>query len=72
MNQELIDYIKKAKESGQSDEQIKQALLAAGWEKNDILDAIKNSRLSEVKNISWRYNLFLRIVGTILVLITVA
>lgn len=40
MNQELIDYIKKAREAGQSDEQIKQALLAAGWKENDILDVM--------------------------------
>jgi hypothetical protein len=36
MNQELQDYIKKARGSGMNDEQIKQELLKAGWKAQDI------------------------------------
>lgn len=36
MNQELQDYIKKSKEAGFSDEQIKQELLKVGWKEKDI------------------------------------
>lgn len=39
MNQELIDYIKKSKEAGQSEQQIKENLLKTGWDSNDIGEA---------------------------------
>ncbi len=39
MNQELSDYIKKSREAGQSDEQIREGLLAAGWKLEDINEA---------------------------------
>ena len=35
-NQELIDYINQSREQGISDEEIKRALLDAGWQENDI------------------------------------
>ena len=36
MNQELQDYIKKARETGMNDGQIKQELLKVGWQEKDI------------------------------------
>lgn len=35
-NQQLIDYIKQSTEQGQSREQIKAALLGAGWQEGDV------------------------------------
>lgn len=40
MEKELINYIKESKEKGFSDEDIKKALLDAGWEEKDIEEAI--------------------------------
>jgi len=42
MNQELQDYIKKSKEAGMSDEQIKQELLKVGWKEEDISQEFNN------------------------------
>lgn len=39
-NQQLVDYIKQATEHGQSKDQIKQALLQAGWQEKDIEEAL--------------------------------
>lgn len=39
MNPQLDAYIKQAKASGQTDEQIKQALLATGWKQEQINEA---------------------------------
>lgn len=50
MNQELQDYIKKAKENGLGDEQIKQELLKAGWQEQDINLALSESRSFQVPN----------------------
>lgn len=36
MDQQLVDYVKQARSSGMTDEQIKQSLIAAGWDKNVI------------------------------------
>jgi uncharacterized membrane protein YhaH (DUF805 family) len=36
MNQDVQDNIKKAREAGMSDEQIKQELIKAGWQQNEI------------------------------------
>lgn len=36
MNQELVDYIKKARELGQSNEKIKENLLKSGWKEENI------------------------------------
>lgn len=47
MNQSLIDYIKKSKEAGLGDEQIKQALFEAGWQGSDISEAFKILQLSQ-------------------------
>lgn len=44
-NQELIDYIKKAKEAGQNDEQIKNDLLKVGWEEEDIKKGFKKTKI---------------------------
>ncbi len=38
--QELVDYIRKAKESGYNDDEIKQKLFESGWEKKDIEEAM--------------------------------
>jgi len=35
-NQELLDYIKESKKTGQTDEQIKSVLIANGWQEADI------------------------------------
>ncbi len=43
MNQELLDYIKKAKEARQSDEQIKEGLLKAGWKDADISEVLSSA-----------------------------
>ena len=40
VNQQLLDFIKKSKTAGQSDEQIRSALLAEGWSEADIKDGI--------------------------------
>lgn len=40
MSDQLQDYIKQARAAGQSDEQIKEALLKAGWSENIILEAL--------------------------------
>lgn len=42
MNQQLQDYIKKSKEAGFSDDQIKQELLKVGWKEEDINQAFIN------------------------------
>lgn len=39
----LVDYIKKAKKAGQTDEQIKSILLENGWNEDDMADIFKNS-----------------------------
>lgn len=44
-NQELTDYIKKSKEVDQTDEQIKSALLANGWQEKDINDNLQTFTL---------------------------
>ncbi len=38
-NQQLTDYIKNSKVAGQTDEQIKSALISSGWQEMDINDA---------------------------------
>ncbi|MBU3922992.1 DUF805 domain-containing protein, partial [Patescibacteria group bacterium] len=43
MNQELENYIKESKNSGFTDEQIKQELKKAGWQENDINQAFDYS-----------------------------
>jgi len=40
MSPELLDYINQARQSGMSDEQIKQTLLSSGWSEQDIKAAI--------------------------------
>lgn len=40
MSQQLLDYIKKSREAGQSDEQIRAALLQAGWPESVVTDAL--------------------------------
>lgn len=50
MSKELVDYIKKSKEVGQSDEQIKQALIEAGWNEKDINSALNTkNKFSKMK-----------------------
>ena len=39
-NQQLIDYIKQAQAAGQSKEQIRAALLGAGWREADVDEAL--------------------------------
>lgn len=41
VNQELLDFIKKSKEAGQTDGQIKSALTASGWQSSDIEEAFR-------------------------------
>lgn len=40
-NQELVDFIKKSKSTGQTDEQIKSTLLTNGWQETDINDGFR-------------------------------
>jgi len=42
-NQQLIDYIKQAQAAGQSKEQIRSALLGAGWQGKDVDDALSGA-----------------------------
>lgn len=44
MNQELQDYIKKTRETGFNDEQIKQELLKVGWKAEDINQEFSRSK----------------------------
>lgn len=46
MNQQLQDYIKKEKEAGFNDEQIKQELLKVGWQEQDINQAFVDEPIS--------------------------
>ncbi len=46
MNQELQDYIEKTRETGMSDEQIKQELLKVGWKEEDINQEFNNVSVS--------------------------
>ncbi len=41
--QELLDFIKKSKEAGQGDEEIKSALKSAGWQEGDIEEGFKSA-----------------------------
>lgn len=41
INQELLDFIKKSKAVGQTDEQIKSALVTSGWHPSDIEEALR-------------------------------
>lgn len=43
-NQQLVDYIKQATEQGQSKDQIKQALLQAGWQEKDIEEVFNDAK----------------------------
>jgi hypothetical protein len=45
---ELIEYIKKAKAAGQTDEQIKSALLSIGWAQKDINEGFNPSEVPVV------------------------
>lgn len=42
-NQQLLDYIQKAKEAGQTDWQITQSLLQIGWSQEQINEAFGTS-----------------------------
>ena len=42
-SQQLIDYIKQAQTAGQSKEQIRSALLGAGWQGKDVDDALSGA-----------------------------
>jgi uncharacterized membrane protein YhaH (DUF805 family) len=52
MNQELQDYIKKSKEAGFNDEQIKQELLKTGWREEDINQAFNGAPASNPVSMS--------------------
>lgn len=41
-NEQLKEYIKKAKEAGQNDEKIRRNLLSIGWKENDIEQYLKS------------------------------
>jgi len=49
MNQELQEYIKKSKEAGKSDEEIKRDLLVAGWKETDINTVFLQEPLSKLE-----------------------
>lgn len=40
VNQQLFDYIKKSREAGMSDLQIRDALLGAGWQEREVEEAL--------------------------------
>jgi len=55
-NQELIDYIKQAREAGQDDDSIKSVLLQNGWSESDVFDALQGieqiqSQTAEISSI---------------------
>lgn len=62
-NQELVEYIKKRRESGATDKEIWQSLLDAGWQERDIEENFRN------KDIKYRIVKSARFWLTILVLI---
>lgn len=45
-NQQLIDFIKQSRQAGKPDPQIRQELLGAGWEANEINIALNLPNLS--------------------------
>jgi len=47
VNQEVIDFIKKSKVAGYSDEQIKSALMANSWQEIDIDEAFKSINITQ-------------------------
>ncbi len=47
MNQQLIDYINQSRQQGTTDSQIRQALLDAGWQENEINEAFPKSSMSQ-------------------------
>ncbi len=51
MNQELIDYIKKQRENGQADEQIKESLRVTGWNMEEV-NATFGGKLSTQNNLA--------------------
>lgn len=50
INQQLVDYIQKARAVGQTDEQISQYLTQAGWQQVDISAALTNNRPPQVSS----------------------
>lgn len=49
-NQELLNYIKQARTAGQTDEQIKVALLEIGWDQKDADEGLGFSQVSSAEN----------------------
>lgn len=59
MNQVLVDYIKKARETGQSDEQIKENLLKSGWKEENISILTSKSPVATITSPKRTYNWYL-------------
>jgi len=66
-NQELLDYIKESKKTGQTDEQIKSVLIANGWQEADINNGfravISPRKTVSKKNIFIALAIFILLVG---------
>ena len=41
INEQLLSYVKQARQGGKSDNQIRQELLSSGWQGNDIEETLK-------------------------------
>jgi len=53
MNTELLDYIKKARQEGVYDKEIKENLIKEEWRIEDIENALKIERISDIKKWNW-------------------
>ena len=59
MNQELNDYIKKARELGQNDEQIKEELLKGGWGVDEVDSLLKPSSVERTETGTKTYHYYI-------------
>ena len=73
MNQDLENYIKQARSSGQTDEQIKQALKSNGWQEADINQAFGGqSPTPEIASVATKSWLTGRIIAIVIALLVIA
>ena len=69
VNQQLLDYIKQQSQQGINNEQIKQSLLANGWQNTDIEEAFGAPQIpTQPKKRHWKKFVLITI-GVIVILI---
>jgi hypothetical protein len=59
MNQQLDDYVKRSRQSGKKDEQIRQELLGSGWQIGDVEESLK---INLVPNKTFKFPIFILLV----------